>query len=691
VRVIAATERRGARTLLAGLVSAALLLPTVPADATPAAPVDTAPAAPGHPSLAPADAPPGGGADHRLAAGAAAAGALAELSDAAPTLADAEADAAIASQLVVTFRDGTDPLVADGAIAAAGGEGRLPAGFTVATVRVPPEGSAEAIVALTAHTDVLAVTLDRAADFATAAVDPLRDQQWWWRNEARRPRAVDIGAELAAGAPWRRGVVVAVVDTGMDVQHPDLAPNVWRNRRVGAFGCANDVNGCNFSAVGTSGQVFAGAQGDAHGTHVAGVVAAAENGAGSVGVAPRVELMSVKFLHGEQGAIGGAIQAIQYAADAGADVINASWTFDASTHAALATALDTTMRQARIPIVVAAGNDGDATTAFPASSTAPNVITVTAVDRAGRVPGFANRSSTHVDVAAPGQDILSTLPRTHAKGPHGELSGTSQAAPMVTGAVALAISASGVTDGARLASAVRAGARPLGHLGDQDRPSAVTRAGLASAPGTLLSIGVNLGACRSPAPAAPFADLARGDVHTSSVDCIVARGLAGGYPDGTYRPARTVTRGQVASFLAGLVRTAEDLPVPSTRRFGDLEGDVHRDNIEALAAIGIVDGYGRGADRTYRAGDRVTREQFASLLVRTYEHLADGRVRPITPGFADVRGSVHERNVRIAAQLGFVQGRESGRFAPRDGVTRAQLGSLLRRALDKLVADRLSG
>jgi hypothetical protein len=146
----------------------------------------------------------------------------------------------------------------------------------------------------------------------------------------------------------------------------------------------------------------------------------------------------------------------------------------------------------------------------------------------------------------------------------------------------------------------------------------------------------------------------------------------------------------VATFLAGLVRTSRALPVPATGRFRDLDGDVHRDNIEALAAIGIVDGYGSGADRTYRAADRVTREQFASLLVRTYEHLAGGRVRPVGPGFMDVTGSVHERNVRIAAQLGFVQGRESGRFAPRDGVTRAQLGSLLRRALDKLVADRIS-
>jgi hypothetical protein len=681
------TVRTGepARPLPALLVAVALLLTFVPAATAADRASEVVP--PVAEAIPPATEPADG---LRLAVGAAAAGALAELPDAAPTLADAEPDEALADRLVVTFRPGTDPVAADAAIAAAGAIGRLPEGFSVASLALDGSDPAEAIVTLSAHPDVVGVQLDRAVAFATEAVDPLRAQQWWWRNDARRPRAVDIGGDLAGRAPWRRDVVVAVVDTGVDVLHPDLAPNVWRNRRVGAFGCQNDVNGCNFSAVGTSGQVFAGPQGDLHGTHVAGVIGAAADGWGTVGVAPRVQLMSVKFLHGEQGAIGGAIQAVQYAAAAGADVINASWTFDATQYPTLAAALDTTVRQARIPVVVAAGNNSDAARAFPASSTAPNVITVTAVDRAGQVPSFANRSATHVDVAAPGRDILSTLPQAHPQGPHGALDGTSQAAPMVTGAVALAIGATGITDGARLAAAVRAGARPLGHLGDQERPSAVTRAGLASAPGTLLALGVDVGACRGAAPRAPFRDLARRDVHTHNVDCIVARGLAGGYPDGTYRPARTVTRGQVATFLAGLVRTSRDLTVPATGRFRDLDGDVHRDNIEALAAIGIVDGYGSGSNRTYRSVDRVTREQFASLLVRTYEHLAGGRVRPSGPGFGDVTGSVHERNVRIAAQLGFVQGRDDGRFAPRDGVTRAQLGSLLRRALDKLVADRIS-
>lgn len=617
--------------------------------------------------------------------------ALAELAMAAPSPAEADVGDPIASSLLVTFVDGTTPEAAAAVLDGAGVTGKLVDGFTIAVVEVDPTRADDAVTALAAADEVTSVSLDRAVEVRTAAIDPLRPQQWWWRNPAssgRRGGGIDIGAERAWPATrGRSGIVVAVVDTGVDIQHPDLRDNVWENQNVGAFGCANDRNGCNFSAFGSSGQVFTDPNADAHGTHVAGIIAAAEDGAGSVGVAPRVSIMPVKFLHDDRGDIGAAIRAVQYAVDAGAHVINASWSFDGIRNRPEALALDRTLREARIPIVVASGNDGDADREFPASSTAPNVITVTAVDSTGRVPRYANASTRSVDVAAPGHRILSTLPRDHPRGPHGLLDGTSQAAPMVAGAVALAVSETRSTDGARIADAVRRGARPLGSLGDTQRPGGTTRAGLASAPGTLLALDLDVGACRGSAPRAPFGDLARGDVHTPNVDCIVHRGLVAGYPDGTYRPARTVTRGQVASFLAGLVRTSRDLPVPPRGRFRDLDGDVHRDNVEALAAIGIVDGF---ADGTYRSADRVTRDQFASLLMRSYEHLAQGRARPDGVSFPDVAGSPHERNVRVAAQLGFVEGRANGRFAPREGVTRAQVGSLLRRALDKVVTDGIS-
>jgi subtilisin family serine protease len=644
-----------------------------------------------------------------------------EFATAAANQDEAAVGQAIADRLLVTFRADTPVEEAQGILDAAGLDASVVPGFDVQVVDVDPARAEQAAIALAAAPQVASVQPDRKLEFVTAS-DPRRGEQWWWRNVGQQARneqrqfqqgrpGMDIGALSAGRANRGGGVLVAIVDTGIDVHHPDLRDNLWVNPRPGSFPgyrCAGDRHGCNFTGHGPSGTVYASATEDAHGTHVAGIVAAAENGIGTVGVAPQARVLSAKFLRGSQGAVSGGILALQYAVHAGADVINASWGVPGRVTAqqfercgrepsgsdcALA-AIERTIRDAGIPVVVAAGNQGVQTwetcqrgnleevPTYPANSTLPNVITVTAIDNRGEVPCFATTSPRLVDVAAPGVGILSTLPERQ----YGLLDGSSQAAPAVTGAVAIAIAASGVRDGARLADAVRAGARPYGYLSHPSRPSGLTRAGLASAPGTLQALNVDVGACRSGARRAPFPDRHHAGVHAPNLDCIVQHGLAGGFADGTFRPMRTVTRGQVATLLAGLVRTARDLPAPSSRRFRDLAGDVHADNIEALAALGIVDGH---PDGTYRSKAPVTREQFASLLVRTYEHLSEGRIRPVGHHFPDVSG-VHERNIRAGAQVGFVEGRAGGRFAPRNEVTRAQMTSFLRRALDKLVNDRIS-
>ncbi|MEX0836226.1 MAG: S8 family serine peptidase, partial [Nitriliruptor sp.] len=439
-------------------------------------------------------------------------------------------------------------------------------------------------------------------------VDPLRGAQWWWKNEGQQVQGstgfaqvglagIDIGAEASwVATRGRPDVVVAVVDTGMDIHHPDLQANLWHNPTVGAFGCPDDLHGCDFSGPMPTGEVYSGVPGeDDHGTHIAGIVAAAEDGYGMVGVAPRVRLMSVKFLREDKGFVGDGIRAIQYATSAGADVINASWAVSGTpTSTGQLAQLDQAMRDARIPVAAAAGNEGadlaDAP-AMPASSEAPNVITVTAFDNRGIVPEFANWSAVDVDVAAPGVRILSTLP----EGRHGYLDGTSQAAPTVSGLAALAVSATGNNDGARIARAIRVGARPFGPLNRPGpeyfhAPSSASVAGVASGPGMLHALGVRLGACPTGAPPAPASDLPRPGTHTANIDCVVHHGLAGGYSDGTYRPNDTVSRGQVATFLANLYRTAAPLAPASEPRFTDLGTSVHRDAIESLAAVGVVSG-----------------------------------------------------------------------------------------------------
>ncbi len=653
--------------------------------------------------------------------------ALDRIATAASTQARARVGDAIADRLLVTFRADVPAVEAQTVLDAAGVHGEAMDGYRVAVADVHGDPVA-AIARLAASPEVVSVDLDQLLAFRPmqdagttapapdaapasvntaddgAAVDPLRGAQWWWHNEGQQVQGssgfaqvglpgMDIGAKASwAATRGRPEVVVAVVDTGVDIDHPDLRANLWRNSTVGAFGCQDDLHGCDFSGPQPRGQVYSGdADEDKHGTHIAGIVAAAEDGAGIVGVAPRVRIMSVKFLRGEEGSVGAGIRAIQYATRAGADVINASWAVPGTP--ARHAALDQALRDARVAVVTAAGNDGQnmsdpESAVMPASSRAPNVITVTAFDNRGVVPSFANWSTTDVDVAAPGYRILSTLP----EGAYGYLNGTSQAAPAVAGIAALAVSATRNNDGARIARAIRTGARPFGPLDRPNArsfhaPSSASVAGVASGPGTLHALGVRLGACPTAAPQAAASDLPRPGTHTLNIDCVVHHQLAGGFSDGTYRPDGTVTRGQVASFLAGLFRTARTLPPASEPRFTDLGTSVHQDAIEALAAIGVVNGI---TDTTYRPNRPITREQFASLVVRTYERLADGTVRPTGPVFADVVGSPHERNVRVATQLGFVRGMSADRFAPREQVSRGQLATLLRGALDKLVNDRVS-
>jgi subtilisin family serine protease len=254
------------------------------------------------------------------------------------------------------------------------------------------------------------------------------------------------------------GVVVAVIDDGVDFSHPDLAERAWVNAAEAdgaagidddANGYIDDINGWDFcdhdASVGPAGT-------DGHGTHVAGTIAASLDGQGVVGVAPGISVMSLRtFADGvscDDGDLG-IIAAIDYAASFGVPLINASWSgSDRSLplEAAIGDAGDTLL-------VAAAGNqgsnmDGGGIRVYPAASPNANILTVAAVDQSGRLATFSNHGATSVDIAAPGVKIESTLP-----GGYGVGSGTSMAAPHVVGVAALALSVMG---GTPTATALRA-------------------------------------------------------------------------------------------------------------------------------------------------------------------------------------------------------------------------------------------
>ncbi len=180
-----------------------------------------------------------------------------------------------------------------------------------------------------------------------------------------------------------------------------------------------------------------------HGTHVAGIIGAqGNNGIGGVGVNWTVHLVALKFLdkNGE-GNTANAAEAIDYAVKAGARVINASWGGPAFSFA-LFKAIRNAANQG-VLVVAAAGNEGsnsDTQPEYPASYDLPNVISVAATDAGDGLVDFSNYGARTVDLGAPGDDIYSTVPKFANPSGYAYFSGTSMAAPFVSGAAALYLS-----------------------------------------------------------------------------------------------------------------------------------------------------------------------------------------------------------------------------------------------------------
>ncbi|MFA9446088.1 S8 family serine peptidase [Egicoccus sp. AB-alg6-2] len=494
---------------------------------------------------------------------------------------------------------------------------------------------------------------------------------------------VDVGATEAWPYATGKGVVVAVIDTGVDVSHPLLRDQLWRNPRaatprtdpVTGRTYVNDVHGWNFAA--NNNRLYSTPDSDGHGTHVAGIIAgAADASSGFTGVAPDARLMVLKFLEGDSGRVSDAVAAIRYARDNGAHVINASWTSPVAS-----TALQMALYESGLPVVTAAGNTArtlEQLPVYPVAWRLPNVVGVAAIDNAGAIASYSARSRELVDVVAPGSHILSTVPG----GRLDRMSGTSQAAPHVTGALALALQHHRGRNAVEVVEAVRASVRPLPGMRD-------TRSGgLVRAPLVLDRLGTTVPACRQISPQR-FTDVSAASVHGPAVGCLVSLGITQGRTDGTYGAVDGLTRGQVATMVARALERAGRLPAaPTVGRFSDVAptGYVHRDAIEALAAVGIV----RGRTETRFAPHAITtRAEFAAIVTRTNEYLAGGPYRIYGPKFSDTVGHADEGLLRAASGLRVVTGMTDGRFAPDAPVRRDQAASMLGRLLDRLVQEGL--
>ncbi len=272
--------------------------------------------------------------------------------------------------------------------------------------------------------------------------DPAISQAWGLKkSDAARAWSITKGS---------KDIIVAIIDTGIDVKHEDLADNLWNNPgETGKDaqgrdkanngidddnnGFVDDVHGWNF--VSNNAKLD---DNHGHGTHIAGIIGAeAGNGKGIIGISPEVSLMVLKYYDPKVPTadnLKNTVASIKYAVKMGAHIINYSGggtEFSQEEHDAVAEA-----EKKGILFVAAAGNErsnSDQHHYYPADYKLKNIISVTAIDPATQVLSSSNYGVDTVDIAAPGQNILSCLPGNS----YGYMTGTSQATAFVTGAAAL--------------------------------------------------------------------------------------------------------------------------------------------------------------------------------------------------------------------------------------------------------------
>ncbi|MFL5828113.1 MAG: S8 family peptidase [Thermoleophilaceae bacterium] len=418
-----------------------------------------------------------------VCAGALAAAPAAHAVDAAPAAPD---------QVLVRYEPDSAPVERADARAEVGAKGEKPAGVPGWSLLRVKRGTVEAAASALEASDAVAQAQPNYRYHATMTPnDPMFGALWGLVNHGQPVLGNEglPGADIRASQAWDITAggpsgTVAVVDTGVDLNHPDLRGAGWVN--PGESGNGRETNRVDDDHDGFvddwQGWDWVGwdsspVDEDGHGTHVAGSIAArGNNGVGVVGVAWRSSVMPLRVLDaGGSGWTSDIAAAFSYAAAHGVRVVNASLGgpgADPMLREAIANAPNTLF-------VVAAGNEGesnDSKPEYPCAYPEANIVCVASTDASDRLSTFSNWGAGSVDVAAPGESILSTL----AGGGYGYMDGTSMATPQVSGVASLVLSAHPDDTASQLRAALLGGAdhpglgRPLSSGGRVNAYGAVT-------------------------------------------------------------------------------------------------------------------------------------------------------------------------------------------------------------------------
>lgn len=285
-----------------------------------------------------------------------------------------------------------------------------------------------------------------SSDPAEGAPNDL-DSRLWGLNNVGQDGGTP-GADIHALEAWKtttgdksaNGPLIAIIDTGIDYNHPDLKANLFVNKgEIPADGIDNDGNGViddvyGYNAYANSGDPL---DGHSHGTHCAGTIGAVgDNSIGVTGVMQNARLMAVKiFDNSGYTSTDAIVRGLTYATKMGADITSNSWGGGSRSEA-----IYDAFKASPALHVIAAGNSGydnDKRDAFPANYDLDNIVAVAATTRSDERSSFSQYGAKNVDVAAPGSQIYSTVPG----GGYANKSGTSMATPHVTGVAGLIASA----------------------------------------------------------------------------------------------------------------------------------------------------------------------------------------------------------------------------------------------------------